>query len=53
MDSIIKLVLDSNWTELNKYTEKRAAEKIIGKIEDKKKEVIDVLNSNMSEIINK
>jgi len=45
MDSIIQMVLDSDWTELTKYTERKAASKISEKINKKKSEIIAKLNS--------
>jgi hypothetical protein len=48
MESIIKMVLDSNWTDLNSYTEKRAADKIIKRISDKKQDIIDKLNMSIT-----
>ena len=44
MSSIIHMVLDSNWADLSKYTEKRAADKIKDKIGSKKAECIDKIN---------
>ena len=36
MDSLIQMVLDSNWTDLTKYTEQKAAAKLSEKIGEKK-----------------
>ena len=48
MDSIIKTVLDSNWEELTTYTEDRARQKILSRIDTKKQEIVDMLNTGMS-----
>ena len=45
MDSVIQMVLDGNWTDMSKYTEQRAANKISNKIMEKKKEIIARLNA--------
>lgn len=46
MDSVIQMVLDSNWTDLTKYTEQQAARKIQEKIQAKKDIIIDRLNAD-------
>ena len=48
MESVIKMTLDSNWDDLNSYVEKRAADKILDKIDLKKQEIVDKLNANMT-----
>jgi len=45
MDSVIQMVLDGNWSDLTKYTEKQAAIKIQEKIQAKKEIIIDHLNA--------
>jgi hypothetical protein len=45
MDSVIQMVLDGNWSDLTKYTEKQAAIKIQEKIQAKKAIIIDHLNA--------
>ncbi len=45
MDSVIQMVLDGNWTDLTKYTEKEAARKIQEKIQAKKEIIRDHLNA--------
>ena len=56
MDSIIKTVLDGNWTELKKHFEKRAAEKTMAKIQEKKAGILANINGvgadKMKEIMN-
>jgi len=49
MESIIQMVLDSDWTEMTQYTEKKAAEKIAKRISDKKEEVVAALNAGFSD----
>jgi len=46
MDSVIQMVLDGNWTDMTKYTEKRAANKISARINEKKKEIIAKFNTD-------
>ena len=50
MDPIIKMVLDSNWTDLTKYTERKAAYKISEKINQKKAEIIARLNDGYDDV---
>ena len=45
MDTVIQMVLDSNWSELTKYVEQKAASKILDKIGEKKKIIRDKLNA--------
>lgn len=56
MDSIIKAVLDGNWTDLQKHFEKRSAEKVMNKIQDKKVGILSKINGvdidKMTEIMN-
>ena len=42
---MIQMVLDGNWTDLTKYTEKQAAIKIHEKIQAKKQIIRDRLNA--------
>lgn len=49
MDSILKMVLDGNWTDMTKHTEKIASEKIQAKIAAKKEEIVARLNSGYGE----
>ena len=42
--SIIKLILDNNWADLNKYVESTAAKKIKSKIDQKKTDIIEAIN---------
>jgi len=44
MESVIQMVLDSNWTDMTKYTERKAATKISEKIAEKKQEIVDIMN---------
>ena len=44
-DSIIQMVLDSNWTDLTRHVEKRAANKITDRIATKKEEIRDRFNA--------
>lgn len=46
MDSIIQMVLDGNWTDLTKFTEKQAAMKIQEKIQAKKEIIRNRLNAD-------
>ena len=46
MDSIIQMVLDGNWTDLTKFTEKQAAMKIQEKIQAKKEIIRTRLNAD-------
>ena len=56
MDSIIKTVLDGNWTDLKKHFEKRAAEKVMDRVNDKKVSILANINGvdtdRMKEIVN-
>ena len=47
MDSIIKMVLDSDWATLTKVVEQKAASKIKDKIEQKKQEVVARMNEGI------
>ena len=49
MDSVIQMVLDSNWTDLTRHVEQRAANKITEKISDKKEEIRDRFNVGYDE----
>jgi len=49
MDSLIQMVLDSNWTDLTKYTERKAASKLSEKINQKKDEIIAKFNAGYDE----
>jgi predicted house-cleaning noncanonical NTP pyrophosphatase (MazG superfamily) len=44
MDSVIKTVLDGDWTEMKAYCEKKLAEKTTERINDKKVEVLAKIN---------
>lgn len=44
MESVIQMVLDSNWTDMTKYTEQKAAAKISEKIAEKKSEIVSRMN---------
>jgi hypothetical protein len=46
MDSVIKMVLDDNWTDLTKHVEQKAATKIKEKINEKKVALLAKLNAN-------
>ena len=48
------MVLDSDWREMTKFVEQRAATKIKEKIEQKKKIIIDGMNEGVldSDVIN-
>lgn len=50
MDSIIKMVLDSNWNDLTKVVEQSAATKIKQKIADKKQQIIDRMNEGILDV---
>ena len=43
-ESVIKMVLDNNWADLNKYVESTAAKKIKSKIDQKKTDIIEAIN---------
>ena len=45
-ESVIKMVLDNNWADLNKYVESTAAKKIKSKIDQKKKSIIEAINED-------
>ena len=47
MSSVIQMVLDSDWREMTKFVEQRAATKIKEKIEQKKKIIVDTLNDGI------
>lgn len=49
MDSLIQMVLDSNWTDLTKYTEQKAASKLSAKIGEKKDEIRASFNAGFDE----
>jgi len=49
MDSIIQMVLDSNWSDLTKYTEQKAGARISEKIAEKKKEIVSSFNTGYDE----
>lgn len=55
MDSIIKTVLDGNWTELKKHIEENTANKIKDKVSNKKVDILADINKvnreQMEEII--
>ena len=51
MDSLIQMVLDSNWTDLTKYTEQKAASKLSEKIGEKKDEIRTRFNTGFDEDI--
>lgn len=44
MDSIIKTVLDGNWSELKSHVEDKAADKIMQRVSDKKVSVLAKIN---------
>ena len=44
MDSIIKTVLDGNWNELKKHIEEKTADKIKGKVNNKKVDILANIN---------
>ncbi len=50
MDSVIQMVLDNNWTDLTKYTEQIAAQKIQEKIQAKKQIIRDRLNADYKDL---
>ncbi len=54
MKSVIQMVLDSDWREMTKFVEQRAATKIKEKIDHKKQIIIDGMNEGIldSDIIN-
>ena len=43
-ESVIKMVLDNNWADLNKYVESTAAKKIKSKIDQKKTNIVKAIN---------
>ena len=50
MDSLIQMVLDSNWTDLTKYTERKAAAKLSEKINQKKDEIRTKFNVGYDDV---
>ena len=51
MDSMIQMVLDSNWADLTKYTEQKAATKLAERISAKKDEIRATFNTGFDEEI--
>ena len=49
MDSLIQMVLDSNWTDLTKHVEQKAASKMAERINSKKEEIVARLNTGYDE----
>ena len=49
MDSVIQMVLDSNWTDMTKYTEQKAAKRLSEKIAEKKEELVTRFNDGYDE----
>ena len=49
MDSVIQMVLDGNWTDLTRYTEQRAADKITETISSKKDELKTRFNAGFDD----
>ena len=48
-NSILKLILDNNWADLNKYIKSILDEKIKSKIDQKKKSIIEAINEDGNE----
>ena len=46
MDTIVQMVLDSNWADLTKHIEQQTASKIEARISEKKAIIIDRLNAD-------